>query len=114
MQLHLYLPGDPSSAESAAAVDLGAAVTAYDGAQPVRVDVRRLPYGRPTPTSTDGPFDRSIVIRENGTAATELHPTNPNSATTTSAVDRSPVTRARVPGSRLRGTRNLRCATVVR
>ncbi|MFC9553330.1 hypothetical protein ACFTWF_20990 [Rhodococcus sp. NPDC056960] len=73
-QLHLYLPGDPSSAESAAAVDLGAAVVAYYGAQPVRVDVRRLPDDQLTPTSVDGPFDRSIVLRENGTAATELIP----------------------------------------
>lgn len=73
-QLHLYLPGDPGSAESAAAVDLGAAVVAYYGAQPVRVDVRRLPDGQLTPTAADSPFERSVVIRESGTAATELIP----------------------------------------
>ncbi|MFZ2173308.1 MAG: hypothetical protein WAW17_04600 [Rhodococcus sp. (in: high G+C Gram-positive bacteria)] len=73
-QVHLYIPGDPTATESAAAVDLGGAVVAYYGARPVRVDVRRLPDGDLTPAVSTGPFERSILIRESAIAAVALTP----------------------------------------
>ncbi|AWK74202.1 hypothetical protein CBI38_24255 [Rhodococcus oxybenzonivorans] len=73
-QLVLYIPGDPTETESAAALDLAGAVVAYYGAQPVRVDVRKLPEGLPLLPPSGGPFERSVIIRESGEPATELVP----------------------------------------
>ncbi|MDV7269242.1 hypothetical protein R4315_32510, partial [Rhodococcus oxybenzonivorans] len=73
-QLVLYIPGDPTETESAAALDLAGAVVAYYGAQPVRVDVRKLPDGLPLLPASGGPFERSVIIRESGEPATELVP----------------------------------------
>ncbi|QNG20192.1 hypothetical protein G4H71_13440 [Rhodococcus triatomae] len=73
-RLDVYVPESPTDAESAAALALSTAIVAYYGAQPVQVRVRPLPGTTTTPTEADGPFERSVVVRETGDAATELVP----------------------------------------
>lgn len=71
-KLVLFVPQQPSQAESDAAVRLTTAVVARYGQQSTDVDVVALPGDSTSPTGPSQPFERQIVIREGGPTGVTL------------------------------------------
>jgi len=68
--LSVYVPPQPSAAEQSAVLSLTSAVAAHFSGQPTVISVSPLPAsGLPL---TQAPLDRSVVIREAGTAGLSL------------------------------------------
>ncbi|MCG5431861.1 hypothetical protein LV457_06085 [Mycobacterium sp. MYCO198283] len=72
--LTIFVPADPTPAESDAAVRLTAAVTARYGAQHPDIAVAELPAAAPVPEPPAPPLTRRIVIREDAPAGIALQP----------------------------------------
>lgn len=64
--LTVYLPSEPSPAETQAAVQVSTAVVAHYRPQPVRVQVGELPPGEPRPDHAPGLLERQVAVREGG------------------------------------------------
>lgn len=69
-QLTVFVPAEPDSDITAAALNLTTSVIDYYGSQTVQVIVR--PDSELQGAAPDGPFDRSVVLAENSDAGTEL------------------------------------------
>jgi hypothetical protein len=71
-QLNLFLPAEPTRAESAAAIRMSTAVVARYGQQNTVVTVAQLTDGQDEPVGPTPPFQRRVVIREGDDAAVRL------------------------------------------
>ncbi|MFF2557169.1 hypothetical protein ACFVUS_39645 [Nocardia sp. NPDC058058] len=71
-RLTLYVPGNPSTTESAAVLALSTAVTARYTRQPVAVDIRRIDSGTALPDHPPAFLERQIVVREGADAGVRL------------------------------------------
>ncbi|MGE2726866.1 hypothetical protein [Mycolicibacterium pulveris] len=71
-QLNLYLPDEPTRAESEAAMRLATAVVAHYGQQYPEVTVSPLEAGQNAPVEPSAPMQRHVVIRESPDAGVAL------------------------------------------
>lgn len=71
-QLDLFLPAQPSPAETDAALRLSTAVVARYGTQNTAVTVTPVPDGQEAPVGPSLPLHRQIVIREGADAGVQL------------------------------------------
>lgn len=71
-QLDLFLPAQPTRAESDAALRMSTAVVARYGQQNTVVTVSPLPEGQDVPPAPPTPFERRVVIRESEQAGVSL------------------------------------------
>ncbi|WP_197382435.1 hypothetical protein [Mycolicibacterium mengxianglii] len=71
-QLNMYVPAQPTRAESDAVLRLATAVVARYGQQDTAVTVNALPDGQGVPAGPASPFERRVVIREGPDAALRL------------------------------------------
>lgn len=69
-QLTVFVPVEPDRETATAATMVATSIVHHYGAQPVRVVVR--PDSELQGATPDGPFERSIVLRENSDAGAEL------------------------------------------
>ncbi|MDF2825004.1 MAG: hypothetical protein K0R68_2412, partial [Mycobacterium sp.] len=71
-RLDLFLPAEPTRAESDAAIRMSTAVVARYGQQNPVVTVTPLPEGQDVPTGPSLPFERRVVISETDQAGVSL------------------------------------------
>ncbi|WP_137876470.1 hypothetical protein [Rhodococcus sp. Q] len=71
-RLSVYVPPEPSREEVAAALEIGAAITARYANQDAAVDLRALPAGQDLPTDPAGLLERQVVVSESDVNATTL------------------------------------------
>ncbi|WP_138229572.1 hypothetical protein [Mycolicibacterium aubagnense] len=71
-ELILFLPRNPTRAESETTMRMAQAVVAHYGKQYPKVTVTALPDGRDTPPEPSGPLQRQIVVRESPNAGVML------------------------------------------
>ncbi|WP_157556790.1 hypothetical protein [Nocardia acidivorans] len=71
-RLTIYMPGDPTEAESAGVLSLSTAVTARYTRQPVALDIRRIESGTTLPDHPPAFLERQIVVRTGTEAGLRL------------------------------------------
>ncbi|MFC9995123.1 hypothetical protein [Nocardia sp. NPDC127526] len=76
-KLTVYLPAQPSTVESSAALTLGTAVIARYGRQPVDVEIRQLGADGRAPDHPPRFLERQVVIRESSDAGLRLENPGP-------------------------------------
>ncbi|EME16441.1 hypothetical protein [Rhodococcus triatomae] len=72
-RLSIYVPPEPSSTETAAALEFGASITARYANQGTPVDLRPLPAGQSLPNDPVGQLERQVVITDSDVNSTTLN-----------------------------------------